>query len=59
MLEGGQYCIGDTLTMADICLIPQLYNAHRFDFDISQYPKIQRIEKHCLGLNCFRTAAPE
>lgn len=58
-LVGGNYCIGDTLTMADICLIPQLFNAHRFEFDLSGYPKIQKIEKHCLSLSCFKAAAPE
>lgn len=59
MLEGDQYSIGDTLTMADLCLIPQVFNARRFDFDLTKYPKIQKIEKHCLAMTCFRQAKPE
>ena len=52
------YCVGNQLTMADMCLIPQLYNAHRFEFDLSPYPNLTRIEKHCLELDCFKAAMP-
>ncbi|MDN3650840.1 maleylacetoacetate isomerase [Reinekea marina] len=57
-LSESHYCIGETLTMADLCLIPQLFNARRFEFDLTPYPKITAIEKHCLGLTCFKNAKP-
>jgi len=59
-LPGGTgYCFGDQPTMADICLIPQLFNARRYDCDLSPYPRIQVIESHCMGLPLFCSAAPE
>lgn len=39
----GKYSIGDTLTLADLCLIPQCYNAKRFDVDLTEFPTISRI----------------
>jgi maleylacetoacetate isomerase len=58
MLAGGNYCYGETLTLADVCLIPQLFNARRFNFDLTNYPKIQKVEKHCLAMACFKKAEP-
>lgn len=55
----GRYCFGDTVTMADINLIPQLYNAHRFNVDLSAFPLINQIEKNCLELPAFVAAMPE
>jgi maleylacetoacetate isomerase len=46
-------------SLADICLIPQLYNARRFNVDLANYPNICRIEKLCIGLDYFQRAAPE
>ncbi len=43
MLEGGDYCHGEGVTMADICLVPQLYNARRWQLDLGGLPKISRI----------------
>jgi len=40
----GECCVGDTLTMADCCLVPQVYNALRFSVDMSQFPIITRLE---------------
>ena len=53
------FCVGNTPTLADICLVPQLYNARRFGIDIADYPTIQRIEKTCLALPAFDAARPE
>lgn len=53
------YCVGDAPTIADLCLIPQLYNARRFNCDTSQYPTLNRIEDHCMTLTSFQQAAPE
>jgi maleylacetoacetate isomerase len=55
----GAYCHGDTPTLADACLIPQVYNAHRFGVDMSPFPTIRRINEQCLSLPAFDTARPE
>jgi maleylacetoacetate isomerase len=55
----GKFCFGDTPTLADICLIPQLGNARRFGCDLSKYPTILAIEKHCMANPAFADAAPE
>jgi maleylacetoacetate isomerase len=55
----GQFCFGDTLTLADLCLVPQVYNAQRFALDMSAYPKISDIHHHCQQLAAFALAAPE
>jgi maleylpyruvate isomerase len=55
----GKCCYGDTPTMADCCLIPQLYNARRFNCDLSTMPTILRIEEYCLSLDAFMMASPE
>lgn len=52
------FCYGHEVTLADICLIPQVYNAHRFEFPMEQYPVINAINEHCLSLAAFRDAAP-
>ncbi|OWV30434.1 maleylacetoacetate isomerase [Halomonas campaniensis] len=52
------FCHGDTPTLADICLIPQVYNAERFECDLSAYPTIQRIAANCRTLPAFEKAAP-
>lgn len=55
----GQFCHGDSPTLADICLVPQVFNAERFECDLSAYPTIQRITDNCRALPAFRQAAPE
>ena len=55
----GKFCFGDTPTLADICLIPQLGNARRYGCDLSKYPAILAIEKNCEALPAFVNAAPE
>jgi maleylpyruvate isomerase len=55
----GRFCFGDTPTMADCCLIPQIYSARRFNVDMSAYPVLGEIESHCLALEQIRAAAPE
>jgi maleylacetoacetate isomerase len=54
----GAFCHGATPTLADICLVPQLANARRYDFSIEAYPTLGRIESHCLALDAFARAAP-
>lgn len=55
----GKFCFGDTPTLADICLVPQLGNARRYGCDLAQYPTIVSIEKNCVTIPAFANAAPE
>jgi maleylacetoacetate isomerase/maleylpyruvate isomerase len=55
----GRYCHGETPGMADACLIPQVYNAHRWKVPMDDYPTIARIHAACVELEAFRRAAPE
>lgn len=55
----GQYCFGDSPTLADVCLIPQVYNALRFDCPMDSYPTINRINEHCLSLKAFDDSTPQ
>lgn len=57
--SAGQYCFADTLTVADICLVAQVYNAHRFNVDMNAYPLINEIVKNCNNLPAFIKALPE
>ncbi|MCW8330227.1 maleylacetoacetate isomerase [Photobacterium sp. SDRW27] len=54
-----RFCCADSPTMADICLIPQLYNARRFGFDVSPYPILLNIEQQCQRLDAFIKAHPD
>ena len=56
--SNGRHCIGDAVTLADVCLVPQVFNAHRFGIDLAPYPLIAAIEAHCLTLPAFALAAP-
>ncbi|MGQ0530137.1 MAG: maleylacetoacetate isomerase [Panacagrimonas sp.] len=54
----GLFCFGDTPTLADICLVPQIANAARVDTDMGPYPTLRRIEQNCAGLDAFQRAHP-
>ncbi|MBM7456887.1 maleylacetoacetate isomerase/maleylpyruvate isomerase [Oceanisphaera litoralis] len=53
------FCCGDTPGLADICLIPQLYNAHRFKLDMNPYPRLVAIDRACNRLEAFQRAHPD
>jgi maleylpyruvate isomerase len=55
----GVYCHGDTPTLADCCLVPQLANARRVNLPLDAYPTLARIESRCKALPAFAAAAPE
>jgi maleylpyruvate isomerase len=54
----GRYCHGDTPTLADVCLVPQLANARRVATDLTRYPTLLRIDAACNLLPAFADAAP-
>ncbi|KAK1894367.1 Maleylacetoacetate isomerase [Dissostichus eleginoides] len=54
----GKYCVGDEISMADICLVPQVYNAERFKVDVEQYPTIKRLNETLLEIEAFRVSDP-
>ncbi len=57
--QSGQFCHDDTPGLADCCLVPQLYNARRYDCDLSAFPTITGIEKNCSRSVAFQKAEPE
>ncbi len=54
----GFFCHGDAPTLADCCLVPQVFNARRFDCPLEAMPTIRRIVAACEALPAFRNAAP-
>jgi maleylpyruvate isomerase len=54
--SAGRYCVGDRVTFADVCLIPQLYACRRFGVDPAAYPELLRIEAECERLPAFQAA---
>ena len=56
---GGQYAYGNSITFADLCLIPQLYNARRFSVDLSHFPRLTEIEAACAEHPAFIAAHPD
>ena len=57
--ENPQFLVGDTPSIADLCLIPQLYNARRFGVDLSACPRLLSAESACALLPAFQRARPE
>ncbi len=55
----GIYTFGDTLSLADVALIPQIYNARRYNVDMALFPTLSKIEKNCLILPAFVQAHPD
>jgi maleylacetoacetate isomerase len=57
--SGGRYCFGDALSLADVCLVPQMYNARRFNCDLAPYPTLVQITAGLETEPAFAAAAPE
>ena len=57
-LDTGTFCYGHTPTIADCFLVPQVFNAQRFDIDVTAYPTISRINDMCVDLPAFKAAHP-
>lgn len=58
MIDGGDFCFGTAPTLADCCLIPQLFNARRFNVQLGHLTKILRIERVCNAMDAFIAASP-
>ena len=59
LLHPGPYAFGSQVTLADLCLVPQVFNARRFKVDMAKYPKIAAAEAACMKLAAFDGARPE
>jgi maleylacetoacetate isomerase len=59
LVEGGTFCFGDQPTLADVALVPQVYNARRFDVPLDRFPNIARIDAACAAVKAFVDAGPE
>jgi maleylacetoacetate isomerase len=59
LIEGAPYACGKAVTLADICLVPQVYNARRLKVPLEKFPKIVAVDAACLALSAFDRARPE
>jgi len=55
----GDFLVGDAVTFADVCLVPQMFATRRFAGGVEAFPTLARIEARCLALEAFQRAAPE
>lgn len=56
--KGGPFAFGKSETLADLCLVPQVYNALRFDVDLSPFPRVKAVYEHALTTPACDRAAP-
>ncbi|WP_408589865.1 maleylacetoacetate isomerase [Novosphingobium sp.] len=56
---GGAFAFGDVPTIADCCLVPQVYSARRFGVDLQDFPRVVAIDAHCATLPAFQIAHPD
>jgi maleylpyruvate isomerase len=54
----GKFCFRDQVTMADCCLVPQVFNAQRYNCDLKPYPTVMRLHEECMKLDAFIRAQP-
>ena len=59
MIGPAPYAFGNTVTLADICLVPQVYNARRLKVPLDRFPKIVAVDAACAKLAAFDKARPE
>jgi maleylacetoacetate isomerase/maleylpyruvate isomerase len=59
LVSDGPFVFGRAPTLADVLLVPQVYNARRFDVALDDFPKLEAIADRCNGLSAFKNAAPE
>ncbi len=56
--KNNEFCFGNTPSLADICLVPQIFNARRFNFDLTPFPTLSRIDTTCQKIEAFAHARP-
>ena len=59
MIRPAPFCFGSDVTLADVCLVPQVYNARRLKFPVDRFPKIVAVDAACAELPAFEKARPE
>jgi len=59
LIKPGKHAFGDSVTLADICLVPQVFNAMRFKVPLDKYPKIMAAHAACASIPAFEDAKPE
>jgi maleylacetoacetate isomerase len=59
LIDASPYCCGDAVTIADVCLVPQVFNARRLKVPLDKFPRILSVEAECLKLPAFDRARPE
>jgi maleylacetoacetate isomerase len=57
--EAGRFAVGDSVSLADICLVPQVYNARRWGVDIAAFPRIAAVDANLAALPAFAAAHPD
>lgn len=57
--QPGPFCFGDALTLADICLVPQIGSARRYGINLTPYPTLVAVDAHCATLPAFIAARPD
>lgn len=57
--DSGPYCIGQSVTLADVVLVPQVFNAFRFDCPMEEFPRIRAVYDACMAVAAFRDASPQ
>ena len=55
----GEFLVGDAVTLADLCLVPQLYACRRFGVNPDDFPTLRRVEARCAALPAFQAAHPD
>ncbi|MEZ5839429.1 MAG: maleylacetoacetate isomerase [Hyphomicrobiales bacterium] len=58
VIEGPRFCFGDRPSLADVCLVAQVFNAHRFNVPLDAFPKIVAVNDHCSAIAAFAAAHP-
>lgn len=59
MIAAGPFCFGAAPTLADICLVPQVFNARRYQVDLDRFPKTVTVDSRCAEIEAFAAAHPE